>query len=224
MKILYFDELSSTNDFLKQEYKNYQDKTVIIAKKQTNGRGRLTRTWVSQDDLTFSILFKNEKKILYHMIAPLSIVYTLKKYNVEAWIKWPNDIYIDNKKVSGVLIENITDTNIKFCDIVGIGINFIEKEIENTTYLNKYGIFDKEDFLKYLLELFEMLLNLEDKDILDLYKIHSLLLGKRIKHDNEIFLIEDVTFNGELVLKNNHMTINLKVNEIDIKTSIIPDN
>ena len=66
-----FDEVSSTNDVLKQQYHIYQDHSVILAHKQTKGRGRFDRVWESQEDLTFSILLKNNYP--NELIAPLSV-------------------------------------------------------------------------------------------------------------------------------------------------------
>ncbi len=221
MRKYYFDELDSTNNYLKREYLNYSDKSIIIAKKQTNGRGRLNRTWLSSDDLTFSMLFKEETKHLHHMIAPLSVVYALKKSQIDSEIKWPNDVYINGLKVAGILVENIYENQMKYCDIVGIGINFTEKELDTSICLNKFNIFDKEKFLDLVIENYSFLLAMSEKDLVELYKIHSIVLGKNVMHNGAIYLIEDITLNGELVLKNGKDYKFINANEIDIKNSII---
>ena len=113
------DVVDSTNTYFKNNYQNYQDKSVLIANKQTNGRGRFERTWKSNNDICFSILYK--KKELFSVIAPLAIIYALKDLNIDALIKWPNDIYVNNKKLSGILIEDIYKDSF-LASIVGIGI------------------------------------------------------------------------------------------------------
>ena len=116
------DEIFSTNTYLKDNYDKFENLSILWAIKQTNGRGRLNRVWESNDDLTFSIVFKEEN---YNQIMiPLMIIEALKKYDISASIKWPNDIYYNDKKLCGILIENIYDNNVFKASIVVIGINF----------------------------------------------------------------------------------------------------
>ena len=103
--LLKVDEIPSTNTYLKSEYNNYQDNTILWAINQTNGRGRYNRRWESKNDLTFSILFK--EKYDSAIITPLAIILALNDYNINAKIKWPNDIYLYGGKLSGILIEDV---------------------------------------------------------------------------------------------------------------------
>ena len=215
---IYFESLSSTNDYLKENYQNYSTDTVIIANKQTNGRGRYDRVWVSNDDLTFSILFVENIDKHHNIIAPLSIIYTLLNKKVKADIKWPNDIYVNNQKLCGILIESIINDDKKKCDIVGIGINFEINNLKDSISLNNFNIYDKEDILNQIIENYYFLLKLPLEDLMKLYKIHSLILGKHILYNDISYLIEDIDSNMELILRSDKSKIRLNVNEIDIKS------
>lgn len=101
--------------------------TVIIAERQTSGRGRLGRTWLSpQGNLALSLILKpcleNLPQLI--MVASLAVVRTVKLVSgVDASIKWPNDVLIKNKKICGILIESEVKGNTVNFAVVGIGIN-----------------------------------------------------------------------------------------------------
>jgi len=132
--IIFFDTLDSTNKFAKENIDNYPDKTIITAQTQTQGRGRLNRTWISeQGGLFFSLILKpNLNKTTNYsnltQVMAISINETLKEFNVNSYIKWPNDIFIDNQKISGILSE-IIFTNHKLNGIIiGVGINLNQEK------------------------------------------------------------------------------------------------
>ncbi len=134
---LWFKTVSSTNDIGKE--KNFPEGTVIVAEEQTKGRGRKGRKWVSvaEKGLYFSIVLKPKlpiNKILQHaLLFPLAIVKTIEEFtSLKPFIKWPNDIYINGKKVSGVLIETEIENNEIKKAVIGIGINvnLNEKDLE----------------------------------------------------------------------------------------------
>lgn len=101
--------------------------TVVIADKQTSGRGRLGRTWLSPDsNLAMSIILHPSLNYLPEliMIASVAVVRAIKNVaDIKAQIKWPNDVMIKGKKVCGILIENEVKGNIVIFSIIGIGIN-----------------------------------------------------------------------------------------------------
>lgn len=216
LTIHYFEELPSTNEYLRANYENYQDFSVIIADNQTNGKGRLDHTWESgKKDLTFSILFKDTRA--HHMIAPLAILFVLKKYHLHASIKWPNDIYLNEKKLAGILIQKvIIDTEEKGV-IVGIGINFSKKKLE-ASYIKKI---DKKSFLDQLLFFYNQLLFYSDHQLYHLYKNNQLLIGRKINYDNEIFTIFDVTIEGRLVIKKENVIMYLDNLDVHIKEMLV---
>lgn len=217
MKTIYFDSLPSTNDYLKDNFYEYNDEDVIVAITQTAGRGRFKREWISNNDLTFSILFKNTK-YNHSIIAPLAIIYTLKKYSINAKIKWPNDIYLNNHKLSGILIESMYTADIKECEIVGIGINTSKKDDSlNSTFIS----IDNNTLLNDLLYTYTNLLNMDPILLFNEYKKYSMVLNMNIRYNNGIYKIVDFTDNLELILENDNHKLILNANEIDIKHAII---
>jgi len=124
-KIFYEEELASTNE--KALNLNNDGYGIVICDKQTYGRGRHGRKWVSTPykDLAFTIIIP-ENYIMDGQslvdIACESVVRTLGKLKISARIKYPNDIYIDNKKISGILCEQIVKDKV-ITQVLGIGIN-----------------------------------------------------------------------------------------------------
>lgn len=124
-KIFYEEELASTNE--KALNLNSDSYGIVICDKQTYGRGRHGRKWVSTPykDLAFTIIVpKNyimDGQSLVE-IACESVIRTLGELKISARIKYPNDIYIDNKKISGILCEQIVKDKV-ITQVLGIGIN-----------------------------------------------------------------------------------------------------
>ena len=143
LPIFNFTKIESTNDFARSlitEHKIYRG--IVIADEQTKGRGRYGNKWNSpKGNLYFTVFFpilrSNLKKIQF--LVQLQIRNILNNYNIKnVSLKWPNDLYINNKKVCGILQESIILG--KLFLIIGIGINVksspkIKKY--QTTYLNK---------------------------------------------------------------------------------------
>ncbi|ANE41490.1 biotin--acetyl-CoA-carboxylase ligase [Fervidobacterium ngatamarikiense] len=125
IEVLY--EVDSTNEFLKRNYKSFHDGAIVVAIKQTAGKGRMGRTWYSPEGgLWYSVLFKPKVHISLHAytkVFSVAIVEVLKKLKVKAYIKWPNDIYYDGKKLAGILSEAVSVNDRVVAIIVGIGIN-----------------------------------------------------------------------------------------------------
>lgn len=129
-----FDSLPSTNDYLKSicsTTENTPEGTVIWALEQTSGRGQHHNKWVSEagKNLTLSVLlkpaslkameaFRLSKTIA---VAVLDTVHHFTQKKVS--IKWPNDIYVDQTKIAGILIENSIQGELVKQSIIGIGLN-----------------------------------------------------------------------------------------------------
>lgn len=122
------DEIGSTNTELLENAHNYEHGSVICARKQTSGRGRHKRDWKSQNGgLYFSILLKDQKNIskAYPLVllSALSVVKCIKSCATQGVaIKWPNDVYINHRKVCGILAESATRAD-KTDVVIGIGLN-----------------------------------------------------------------------------------------------------
>jgi BirA family biotin operon repressor/biotin-[acetyl-CoA-carboxylase] ligase len=129
-RIHYFPRISSTMDQARETARGgCADMTVIIAGAQTRGRGRMERIWASEDGgLYFTLIIKPQahpaEAIKFNFLAALSLVTVLREEcRIDARVKWPNDIMVDNGKLSGMLSEmDATGDVIHFINI-GIGIN-----------------------------------------------------------------------------------------------------
>lgn len=125
MRVFRFDEIDSTNKFLKEQ-NNLQDYDCVIAKTQTAGVGRRGNVWVSNEGMAiFSFALKEAENISLEeymrlpLIAGISVLSGLKKIeDLDYKFKWTNDIYLDDKKLCGILVEKTKDFF-----IIGIGIN-----------------------------------------------------------------------------------------------------
>jgi BirA family biotin operon repressor/biotin-[acetyl-CoA-carboxylase] ligase len=139
-KVLFYDEITSTNDYaLLLEKEGEASGTVIIARRQKRGRGRLKRSWYMREgDIAMSVLLRLESVKLKHIsLMPwamgLAVVDALGLLDIKAFLKWPNDIVIKSdafnnycggyEKVGGILIENIIKNQQVSALIIGLGIN-----------------------------------------------------------------------------------------------------
>ena len=130
LHVVALDHCDSTNNYMKANYENLQDKlpVLVTSSMQTAGRGREKRNWVSPKGKglysSFGFNLENNQNLnLLPLIAGISVIETLKKISgIELGLKWPNDILHKNKKIAGILIENIITASDIFC-IIGIGIN-----------------------------------------------------------------------------------------------------
>ena len=128
--LFFMDKVDSTmNEVKKNKYSHYNN-VALIAKKQTDGRGRRRKKWISEIGNIF-LSIKLKKRIVknHHLtsyMAGIVVHDSIKKYiskykNIS--IKWPNDIIINDKKVAGILIEFISSGNFITDVIIGIGVN-----------------------------------------------------------------------------------------------------
>ena len=134
-QIIRLDDVDSTNTYLSNYKEQLPQGSIVIANYQHVGRGQGTNKWESEKgkNLTFSyVLYPNTIKAVSQFyiskIIALSVADFLSLYVNKISIKWPNDIYYENKKIAGILIEHsITQDFIKQT-IAGIGININQKE------------------------------------------------------------------------------------------------
>ncbi|MBR5924327.1 MAG: biotin--[Bacteroidales bacterium] len=140
--IEWLDCTDSTNLDVRRRLHTLDNLSVIAARFQTAGRGQGDHIWVSPEaeNLTFSLLMRfgegglsplpaMEAVRITHT-ATLALHSFLAEEGVEARIKWPNDIWVGDRKICGMLIENILDGANVACSIVGIGLNLNQKEFD----------------------------------------------------------------------------------------------
>ena len=132
-KIIWLETAESTNKTLRESIPTSDNLSVIAAREQTAGRGQGAHTWFSSPgkNLTFSMLYKPGRLNVDEMIVitcatTLGIRDYLLEKGIEARIKWPNDIWVGDKKICGILIENILDGSFIRDSIIGIGFNLNE--------------------------------------------------------------------------------------------------
>jgi BirA family biotin operon repressor/biotin-[acetyl-CoA-carboxylase] ligase len=137
---LKFDEISSTNDWLMEQIsvQKLAEGTVVFALHQTRGKGQRGSFWSAVDakSLTFSVLLKP-----YFLYTPyafdlsvcvaLAIHDCLNELRTGFHIKWPNDIYFEDKKIAGVLIENQMSKSAYQNAVVGVGLNVNQDEFDD---------------------------------------------------------------------------------------------
>lgn len=131
MRVIKLEETKSTNTYSKESLTLLEDKTVVHALRQTNGRGRLNRTWVDlgENNLFFSIVLKpsTDFKAVYSNLtqyASVILCRIFENYGLNPKVKWPNDVMIDGqRKICGILCETVIENSELKGIILGIGIN-----------------------------------------------------------------------------------------------------
>lgn len=129
-KLHVYDAVSSTNDVAKAlGLEGVEEGTVIIAETQTKGRGRMDRGWFSpKGGLWFSIILKPEIKAKevpkITLAVGVAVAKALKRQlNLDAEVKWPNDVLVNGRKVCGILTESVTCGEEVKIVVVGVGLN-----------------------------------------------------------------------------------------------------
>ena len=128
MKILYFDEIASTSEYAKTLIKNRED-CIVAAKRQTGGKGTKGRSFSSNEGgvyltkLTFYQDFPAKNACLIMARAAVAVCKTLEEYGLFPTIKWANDVFVQERKICGILVENIFAGSFVSSSLVGIGLN-----------------------------------------------------------------------------------------------------
>lgn len=213
MKQIHFESIDSTNIYLKNNYKNLDNLTFISADEQTSGKGRSNRKWISEKgkNLMFSLLIKDEKLINNFKSLSISSAYTiikvLEEYGLkDLSIKWPNDVYVKDKKICGILLESISIEKIEAL-IVGIGLNVNQKEFVGEYLIeptSMYKELNKEiDLIKLENKIYKNLLENYNKNIYREILEYDYLKGKQAKAyiNNELKDISIIGINEDYSLK-----------------------
>lgn len=224
-KIYRYDEVGSTNDVAKGlALEGALEGTVVLAEYQTNGRGRLGRTWISPrgKNILLSVLLKPhlepDSVFLITLMSSVALARTLASYGFDARIKWPNDILIAGKKAAGILTEMVSDEHQSQCFIVGIGINvnMTQEEIprdlrDQVSSLGpiKNKTLDRNALIKGLLlsldENYNLLKHKHYEKILEDWSTLSFLTGKWVRVFVRERILEGVALGidrkGSLLLK-----------------------
>ena len=221
---IYTEEIDSTNTFLLDKSNNYNtDGTVLLAEKQSKGKGRKDRVWYSAkgQNLTFSILLTDKKLFsqnfnLINFAASLAVALSIEnQYQLKTDLKWPNDILINGKKIAGILLESTSMGSKVDRLVIGIGINVNQTQFQGnysvapTSLKNElHNAIDRERLLAELLNNFEEILQrikTEPREILKDWKSRCRLIGEKIaviEGDNIKYgIFDDLDDQGFLLLK-----------------------
>lgn len=167
MNIIKLNAIPSTNDYLKDLSKQYSlpDFTVVVAEHQTKGKGQMGEIWQSESGkgLLFSVLVSRKEidssaVFLINVLAALAVIHTLESYDLDGLaIKWPNDILSYNKKIGGILIENIFKSTGEIQMIIGIGLNLYQTDFSSlpqasSVYHAYQKKIDKDELLNKIVE------------------------------------------------------------------------
>ena len=217
--IIELKEISSTNDYALElaRTKLVPEFTVIRADFQTKGRGQIGNHWVADNgkNLLFSVILHpthiaaNNQFILSQCVS-LALFRTVSLFCDDVAIKWPNDLYVGNKKIAGILIENLLNGKHIASSIIGIGLNVNQEDFigaENPISLK--NIIHKEFNINKLLLLFLKELDSiysqipqNNKTIQDEYLNHLYLKNRQapFKDKDGLFTgtISSVAENGQL--------------------------
>jgi len=233
-EFIYLNEVDSTNAYVKQNQQYLPNATLVYAERQTQGRGRFSRSWVDLDKgIKMSILLKLllldlEKIVPFTLFTGLVINRVLRKHGVESFIKWSNDIYLNGKKVCGILSELSGEVEGFGSIIIGIGINVNAKsvpeeikDIATTLKAETLHDFDRTRLIIDILKEFERELSNFEKYgfsyFRDEYKSFCINLGKEILVNGERMLCKDIGKNGELVCEKDGKIVEISSGEVTIR-------
>lgn len=228
---IYFPKIDSTNLYLKNNHDLLSDFTFVSTDYQTQGKGRETRSWESEwgKNLLFSLLLKAPKFLekatffsIYMAVEIAKLLVAKKIQNVS--IKWPNDVYVNDKKVCGILSESQIPNYL----VIGVGLNVNQKEFPSnlrkpaTSLALERNRSLRLNSLKN--QLFEQImsnfLRLNHQQYLAYFRENNYLLNKKvtINYDGQIIIGEvvgiDEHFNLEV--KSDQLLLHVESGEINI--------
>ena len=236
MKLIKLGAIDSTNEFLKglsnkQQLENF---TVVTADSQTKGKGQMGAVWSSEPskNLIMSLLVKDFLKDIYDIfnlnsIVSLAVIEALELYNIpNLSIKWPNDIMSYNKKIGGILIENVIKSDGTIHSIVGLGLNVNQTNFEMLPKASSLAVicdelFDKEEILYSICNAMEkkvIACKLDNTTLLEEYsfKLYKKGLPMPFSNQNEqnfMGIIQGVSSVGKLQV----LLVDDSIREFDIK-------
>ena len=216
--IIWIDSVDSTNNEAKRRILSCDNMTVLSAESQTCGRGQRGNTWSSKpgENLTFSIVLKDiahisaSDQFILSEITALSVSDFLSDHGINAMIKWPNDIYVADKKICGILIENSLRGSELSSSIIGIGLNINQRNFDvkliNPTSMSIessiYTIFDTRVCLEKFMQIFQDNLNGfsgSKEDFQNLRERYLSRLWRRNERHSYIDLREKKEFKGTII-------------------------
>ena len=226
----YFDSIDSTqNQALKMAGVDANNGAIVIASKQTGGKGRSGRKWISpKGGIWFSIILYPKFDItvttLFPIAAALALSIALEKtFKIYPELKWPNDLTINGKKVAGILVDASMESNRIESMVLGVGINFdvdvkhIEKTLKGSP--NFYGVASLSEHKKKVKPI-----QLIQTFLIELEKIYDLLNAKKTKKIIKEWTKRSSTIGKKVELNTREGKITGKATMIDEDGALVLDN
>ena len=223
LSVQVFSTIESTNQYLLSKGFN---NLICLSERQTKGRGRSNKVWFSPLKKNIYISISLPITPLTRKILPLSLVMglcvarTLNSYHDGFQVKWPNDIYYDNNKISGVLIETIHYSRFSASLVViGIGININTEMHVHTPYTSLYDItgeyYDRNQIvillIKNITKYFSKYINFGLQGFTEEWRQHEMLYNKNIimtyNNSTEKGKYLGIDSNGQILLYDNKIKI-----------------
>lgn len=220
LDVIVYDEIDSTNTEAKRLITNSNlKKACLIANRQTNGRGRVGHAFFSPKEtgIYMSYVFTPDSLEKAYKSTAKACVCVKRAidelYGLNCGIKWVNDIYLDSKKMCGILTEAVTTEVNKGSVVVGIGINFLEHELSDDLKPIVGFLPEKENVTRNILiakiisNLETELKDLEDDTYIEEYRAASILINKDISYvegeEKKFGHVIDIDNEAGLVIKDN---------------------
>lgn len=211
---------TSTMDVAKLKINSNMKNCIVLANEQTKGRGRLGSKWTSPQGniyCSFAFFLDLKPNELYKLIiiTSVAIKHSLNFIGINnISFKWPNDIFCNNKKISGVIQESYTNNLNEQFLIIGIGINYLSSpnnKLYQTTHITEHNTdISKEEYFEvlvnYFLEYHKNLFYYNYNDLYIEYSQSQMFLNSNIKikiNDNKIITGQfiGINYDGSLILK-----------------------
>lgn len=233
-EIIFKEETDSTNADIKRAADALTDKTVVIAREQTAGRGRMGRSFYSKagSGLFLSMLLKSgiddENLVLITTAAAVAVSRGIEAAcGIKTGIKWVNDLFYNQKKVCGILAETVSDFKSGKINgvVLGVGINCGKADFPSEIRDIAGTIGDKVDKNRLAAEVIYNLCKIEElissRSFIDEYKKRSIVLGKEISvvaSPSYRAVAVDIDASGGLVIKDKAGDVKtLSTGEISIR-------
>ena len=185
--MIFLSECESTNDVALEYLRESKPSTPIlfVTDHQTKGRGQRGNTWIASKgtNLTFSVIWFPEKllaqnQFFLNQIGSLAIAKTLIDLGVsQVKVKWPNDIYVEDEKISGLLIENLATGKYIKASVLGIGLNVNQKKVDGLKMVSLSELIklkmSKEVICENIFKNLDFFLNAVDKKSIDLHAFYE---------------------------------------------------
>ncbi len=234
MKIIHLEEVDSTNSYIMREASKLEAPVMVIAHTQTAGQGQRGNSWESEPgkNLTFSIFYRPVElppmaQFAMSEAVALGVVDFLGNHGIEAKVKWPNDIYVGDKKICGILIRHsIMGASVSY-SVIGVGINVNQKEFvsDAPNPVSMWQISGVEYDLRVLEKeianimgnRLEAIRNPEDR-----VSLHGEFMGKLWRGDGKLYPFTDATtgecFMAKIESIASHGPMSLRLEDGSVRT------